>query len=54
MNDLADLGECQLRDECAEIGTMLAAHPNLDLGLVPACEVCVEWRAISRMEVRRS
>jgi hypothetical protein len=54
MSDLADLGECQLRDECDEIGTMLSVHPNPAPGLVPACEVCIEWRAISRMEARRS
>jgi hypothetical protein len=44
MNDLADLGECQLRDECAEIGTMLAVHPNPDLGLVPSARLSTPVR----------
>jgi hypothetical protein len=48
-NDLDDLGECQLFTECTEIGTMLAAHPTL--GLVPGCEVCIERRALERLEV---
>jgi hypothetical protein len=46
-----DLGECQLRTECTEIGTMLAVHQTL--GLVPACEVCIEWHAVTRLESRK-